>query len=157
MMKVILGVVIGAAIVGGIIFWQNRPEPTPAERFEKAINDAGDAMSEAQDALKDGAAAAGKDFQSRMEEAAAGVAESLGLTIEEMSAEVTGLVDKWQQEGILTENGFDYDKATEAVSESDLAKNTKDQLNAMLAQIRETPEVFEQKWQEIGALLQSTE
>ncbi|MCV6823900.1 MULTISPECIES: hypothetical protein [Halocynthiibacter] len=155
MMKVILGIVIGAAVVGGVYYWQTKPEPTPAERIEKALNDAGDAAKEAQEALKDGATMAGKDLQAKMEETAAEFAESIGMTVEQMSAEVTGLVEKWEQEGILTENGFDYNKATDAVNDSTLAQDTKDQIDALLEQIRDTPEVFEQKWKEIGALLKA--
>ncbi|MBE1283672.1 MAG: hypothetical protein GJ676_10220 [Rhodobacteraceae bacterium] len=167
MNRTVIGVVVGVVVVA-VVAVMNRPEPTPQERLEDAVQSAGDSLQEAGEAISDGVRQAGEDLQSQAEDAANELAEQaeevatsladrISTQATAFSAEALALAKAWEDSGILTSEGFDLDKAKEAVAASSLEQATKDRIVAVLEQIQATPELFDQKMQELHDILKTAE
>ncbi|MEM8630487.1 MAG: hypothetical protein AAGF74_04570 [Pseudomonadota bacterium] len=148
--RIAIGVIIGAVVAGLIFFATNRPEPTPQERLEAAAEKAGEAVNEAVGAAREAASETGE----AMTEAAASMAQQLSGDMEVMAAELSARVsdipvaarteldkflEDWKSNGIVTEAGLDYERAREAVADSDLGDAAKLQIDGILAYLQGLP------------------
>lgn len=157
MSKIILVAVLGLCIGAAVVVVYNRPEPTPAERLEDAVKDAGDALKDAGNAISDGARDAKDGIERDLTTAAAELAEMAAASSEKLSDKAVRLVTAWQETGILTEDGFNYDNAIKAVEDSSLDGQTKDRITTILNDIREAPETINEKLRELRAVLETAE
>ncbi len=157
MSKIILAAVIGLCIGAALVVFFNRPEPTPAERLEDAVEDAGNALKDAGDAISEGVRDAKNGIERDLETAAAELVEMAAESSEKLSEAAVRLVAAWQETGVLTEDGFNFDNAIKAVEDSGLDGEAKDRIITILHQIREAPETIDEKLKDIRAVLESTE
>jgi len=169
MNKIIVGAVIGAAVVGGLVFVLNRPEPappTPKERIEKAAKDirtatqetvdaASDAVQDASDALASSSKEAVEEMKAEVAEAFAGVAERVALTSQDTQAQMTRFLADWKAAGIMTEDGIDFAAARAAVDASDLSAKAKTNVIAVLNALRDAPGAIEEKLDALKTLLKT--
>lgn len=150
-------IIVAAAVAGLaiVVFVMNQPapEPTPQERLQQAAEDAADALSDAKDALTDGAKDATAAISADIQNSMADFAEAIAAQTVTLSEEAQDLVDAWNEAGIITEDGVDYAKARELVEGSKIAQGTKDQLEAILAEIEKAPDELGKYLREIQALL----
>jgi len=167
MNKTIVGAVIGAAVVGGLVFVLNRPEPaspTPKERLAEAAEDIRDATQEAVEAASDAAEDAGEalasstkkaveEMKAEVAEAYAGVAERVALTSQDTQAQMARFLADWKAAGIMTEDGIDFTAATAAVGASDLSADAKTNVIAVLNALRDAPGAIEEKLDAFKTLL----
>lgn len=192
MNRILIIVVIAAAGIGAYYFL-NQPEPTPAERVESAVNDAGEALGEAASAVSDGAqeaveaateqaaeaveqaTQAATETAEQVSEAASAAADQAEQTVSDAAEQATDAANEaaeaaseqvaslsnqagdmfktWQDSGILTKDGFDYDKLVAAVQVSGLEDGTKDTVLKILSDIKAAPESFDAKIQELRTAL----
>ena len=169
MNKVIVGAVIGAAIVGGLVFVLNRPEPappTPKERLAEAAEDIREATQEAVEAASDAAEDAGEalasstkeaveEMNAEVAEAYAGVAERVALTSQGTQAQMARFLADWKATGIVTEDGIDFTAAKAAVDASDLSTDAKANVTAVLSALRDAPGAIEDKLDALKTLLKT--
>lgn len=153
MNKVIISGAVGIAAVAAIMFATNKPEPTPAEKLEQAVQDLGDAASDVGDALVEGAKGTQKALQEELQSAANDFADFAASSAESLSQQAKDLVAAWQDTGIISEDGFDFDKAVQTLKDSSLDDATKEKIAMVLDQIKETPELAAEKLREIRDLL----
>ena len=160
MSRIIVSVVVIIAIAAGAYYFLNKPEPTPAERFEAAVQDAGDALSEAAEAAADATTNAVEQATDKASEMAKQAEKSLNdaaeLTSEQLAAlqkQAEGLVKSWEEQGALTEEGFNYDKMVKAIEDSTLSDEAKGQLIQILAEIKASPETVAAKIEEFRKLM----
>ncbi|WP_380055810.1 hypothetical protein ACFE33_01205 [Falsihalocynthiibacter sp. SS001] len=139
MIKVILGALLGAAIAAGAFFFFNKPEPTPQERLEAALEDAQNSTKEAGEAAADVISQIGNDLSGRATETAITLAESVTELSEKTKSELERMFVQWQESGIITENGVDYEKAAQAIRESNLSDSEKLQLTELLVVLQLAP------------------
>jgi gas vesicle protein len=157
MSKVFLGAVIGAAIVGALVFALNRPEPvppTPEERLTKAAEEIRDATQESVEAASDAAREAVGGITAQVTEGYADVAERVAQTSQETQIELTRFLAEWRAKGIVTEEGVDFAAATEAIEGSELSAEAKENTIAVLSALRDAPGTFEKKINALRTLLE---
>ena len=156
--------VAAALVVGGLIFALNRPEPTPEARLEEALKETGESAREAADALKDAVTEATESTARDMEKAAADARETMTRTIESMTEEIAAsaeqtrdrlqtFVSEWKSSGIITEKGLDFDKAIQAVDESEMSDESKARVKNILSALRDAPGAFADKFARLEAEL----
>ena len=123
MSRIIVSVIFVAAIAAGAYYYLNRPEPTPAERFEAAVEDAGKALNEAAEAAADATTSAVEKATEKASETASNLSEeaaemakqaekaveaAVDQTNEQMAAlsrQAEELMNSWEEQGALTEEG----------------------------------------------------
>ncbi|NDR59430.1 hypothetical protein [Aliiruegeria sabulilitoris] len=157
MSKVLLGAVLGAAIVGALVFLLNQPEPvppTPEERLNKAAEEIRDATQESVEAASDAAREAVGGIMGQVAEGYADVAERVAQTSQETQKELTRFLAEWRAKGILTEEGVDFAAATEAIEGSELSAEAKENAIAVLNALRDAPGTFEKKLNALNILLE---
>ncbi len=147
-------VVVGLAVV------LLRPEPTPEDKLRDAAEQAGEAAREAAGALGEAVSDATETATAELENAsqqlsdsAVEMVESVAEASEATRASLTGLIEEWRASGIITEDGIDFDAALAAVEISELDQDTKTQISALLAALRDAPAEAQAKLQELEALL----
>lgn len=156
-----LVIVIGAA---GVIYFLDRPEPTPQERLSEAAEQAGEAAEEAVEALSEAAQEVGEDLANSTRETAedmkakvsialAEVAEQVARASEETQAQLRQFLEEWKAAGIMTEDGIDFAKAKAAVEASDLSADAKANVSAVLKALQDAPGAFEEKLDALRTLL----
>ena len=131
--------VVAAAAIAAAIYAMTRPEPTPAERLSDAAQEAGEAAKDAVQELANAAEDTLDAVQNEAEASMSALSAELTAASEETRTALEGLVQDWQDTGIITENGLDFDAATAAINEADLDDSTKAELNGLLAFIRDLP------------------
>ena len=169
MNKTIVGAVIGATVVGGLVFVLNRPEPappTPKERMEEAAKDmrkatqkaveaASDAAQDAGDALASSTKATVEEMKAEVAEAFADMAEQVARTSLDTQAQMVRFLADWKATGIMTEDGIDFAAATAAVNASDLSADAKANVVAILNALRDAPGAIEEKLDALKSLLKT--
>ncbi len=164
-MKVLIGAVIGGALVFAVFFFMNQPEPTPEERLEDAAQQAGEAAKDAVDALKDAANEAtgalaedlsksAEEIAGQLEAASADLSARISNSSAEAQAALDQMVSDWKATGILTEEGIDFDKANDAIVSSDLPDEAKSQLALVLNFLKAAPGAFDARVKEVESALQ---
>ncbi|MDJ0858178.1 MAG: hypothetical protein QNI90_17715 [Dinoroseobacter sp.] len=164
MNKSILIGIVAVCVIGGVIFYTTRPEPTPQERLQDAAEQAGDAMRDATEAVGEAAQeaseAARAEIQRSAEELEASLTETVtnmvanvGAVSEETANAVTALIEEWRASGIVTPEGIDHDAAVAAVEASDLDVSIKERFVSLLEDLGEAPDVALAKLQELEAAL----
>ena len=169
MNKIVVSAVIGAAVVGGLVFALNRPEPpppTPKERLteaaeeireatQEAIAAASDATEDASEALASDAEKVVDEMKAEVAEAYAGVAERVAHTSQQTQAQLARMLADWKATGIVTEDGIDFVAATAAVQASDLSTDAKANVIAIMNALRAAPGAVENKLDALHALLKT--
>lgn len=169
MNKVIVGVVVGAAVVGGLLFVLNRPEPappTPKERLSEAAEGIREATQEAVEVASDAAEDAGEglasstkeavdEMKAEVAEAYADVAERVAQTSQETQEQMARFLTDWKASGIMTEEGIDFAAATAAVEASDMSVDAKANVIAVLNALRDAPGAVEKKLDALMTLLKT--
>lgn len=149
MNKVILGALLGAAVVVAGLFILNKPEPTPEEKMKAALENAGDA---AQDAVSAAADVVSEVGESVSQSASQAVLEMTGYATNlsnETKVQLEQKLAEWKAVGIVTEDGFDFEKAATAIKESSISEASKAQINEILEALRKAPESFEAQLNEL--------
>ena len=149
---------IGAAIVGTLVFVLNRPEPappTPEERLTKAAEEIRNATKDSVEAVSDAAREAVGGIATQVSEGYADVAERVAQTSRETQKELGRFLADWRTKGILTEEGIDFAAATEAVESSTLSTEAKANVVAVLNALRDAPGTFEKKLNALKLLLEA--
>jgi len=169
MNKVIVGAVIGAAVVGGLVFVLNRPEPTPptpkerlAEAAEEirdvtqeAVEAASDAAEDAGEALASGTKEAVEKMKSEVVETYADVAERVAQTSQDTKRQMKRFLTDWKASGIVTEEGIDFAAAAATIEASDLSAEAKANVISVLNALRDAPGVFAEKLDALKTLLKT--
>ena len=171
MSRILVIAVLLAAAGASAYYILTRPEPTPAERLENAAQEAGDAVGEAAQAVTEAASEAVQNATQQANEAASSVSQQASDAADQASAAVdtaaqaaneqiaalgdqgNALIQSWQDSGILTEAGFDYDKMMTAVQASPLTESVKAEAATILADIKAAPDTFAEKFEELKKLL----
>ena len=164
MNKNVLGLVIGAAVVGVVLFMMSRPEPTPSERLAEATEEIKDATQEAveaaSEAVEEAITVTVDATKEKTEEMKVALAESLADMTEDVAtisqdaqAQLKQFLNDWEASGVLTEAGIDLTKATEAVDASGLSADAKTQVNSVLTALQNAPGAFKEKLDALKALL----
>lgn len=154
MIKVILGIVIGAAIAIAGFALLDKPEPTPEEKLKAALETVGDATQEAADAAAEMAEEVGTALTASASAAAVEIAEKMSALSAESKAQIESVLEDWKEAGIITEDGFDFERAAQAVNDSSLAEAAKVQLNSLLGLLQKNPEDYEAQMQELKKQLE---
>lgn len=152
--KVILGVLIGAAIVVAGLFLLDQPEPTPEERLKSALEDAGDAAKEAANAAADVVGEAGTAISNSASGAVAEMAGHVEKFSEDTKAKFEAELAEWKAIGIITDEGFDFDRATAEIKSSELSVSAQAQINEILKALQAAPDAFEEQLSELMMLLE---
>ncbi|SLN70953.1 hypothetical protein ROA7450_03886 [Roseovarius albus] len=153
MNKVVVLGAVGIAVLAVLIFTLNKPEPTPAEKLEQAVQDLGNAASDVGDALVEGGKGIQENLQEELQAAANDFADFAASSAESLSQQAQDLVAAWQDTGIISETGFEFEKAIQTLKDSTLDDATKEKIAKILDQIRDTPELAAEKLREIRDLL----
>ncbi len=74
-------------------------------------------------------------------------------TTTQLSQEASELVTAWNEAGIVTEDGIDFDQAIAAVNASDFDAETKKKITDLITEVRNSPETFDKFLQELKAVL----
>lgn len=147
--KVIIGAIIGAAIVVAGVMFLNKPEPTPEERLKDAIENIGDATKDAAEAATDAA----EDVAEAMATSAANAANEMAEYATKLSSDTKAQLEEkltdWKESGIISDDGFDFGKATTALEESNLSEAAKKQITDILEALRDTPDDFKVQMDEL--------
>lgn len=154
MNKVILGALIGAAVVAAGFFLLNKPEPTPEERLKSALEDASNSAKEAADAAADVVGEVGTAISASASDAAAEIAGYVEKLSDDTKAKFDAELAEWKAEGIITDDGFDFNKAVAALQDSDLSASAKTQINQVLEAMRDAPEAFDEQFKELKEQLE---
>lgn len=149
MLKVIVGIVIGAAIVFVGFSVLDKPEPTPEEKLKAALENVGTATQEAADAATEMAEEVGTALKTSASATATEIANSLSALSADSKAQLEALLAEWKESGVITEDGFDFNKAAEAVNDSSLAQAAKDQLNSLIELLKKNPEDHKKQMDEL--------
>jgi len=166
MSKTVVWIAIIVAIAAVGIYAFTRPEPTPKERLAEATDDIREATQEAVEAASDAAADAGEalansateavdEMKAEVTEAYADVAERMAQTSQETQVQLTRFLADWEASGIMTEEGIDFTRATEAVEASDLSAKAKANVIAVLTALRNAPGAFAEKLDALKTLLKT--
>lgn len=149
MNKVILGAILGAAVVvaGYLIF--NKPEPTPEERLKSALEDAGAAAQDAADAAADAVSGVGEALAISASEAATEMATYVEKLSLESKAKFEAELAEWKETGIISDNGIDFEKAAIEVQNSDLSISVQAQINDILEAMQKAPDSFNEQLKEL--------
>jgi hypothetical protein len=159
------GVLVAVAVVlfiGGLVFALNRPEPTPAERLDKAAKDAAESIREASDAVSDAVTTAKESLAKEVEKTSSELSDSMAASAALMAEEIASSADRtkdrlqaflaeWKASGIITDAGIDFDAAIEAVDESDLSDEAKARAKTILVALRDAPGAFEARLAKLEA------
>ncbi|WP_120502426.1 hypothetical protein [Roseovarius sp. EL26] len=145
---------IGVTVLAVIVVAFNRPEPTPSEKLGTAFQDLGNAATGVGDALVDSVKGTQETLQKELRSAADEFADYAADSAQSLSQQAKDLVASWQDTGIISEDGFDFKTAVQALKESSLGDATKEKIVNVLDQIRETPELAAEKLREIRELLE---
>lgn len=156
--------IVAIVVIGGIVFALNRPEPTPQERLQDAVKDTAESVKEAGEAVKDAvgeaAESVAKDVEKAASEASENVSQAIASLSEEIAAsteqskeQITTLIGEWKDSGIITEDGVDFDKASQAVDESSLSDENKKKAKSILSALRDAPGAFSEKLAKLEAAL----
>lgn len=154
MRKVILGAAIGAAVVVAGYLLLNKPEPTPEERLKSAIEDAGDAAQEAADAAKDVVGDVGTAIANSASDTAAEMARYVEELSDDTKAKLEAELAEWKASGIISDDGFDFDKAVEDLKNSELSSSAQEKINDVLKTLQEAPEAFDEQLEELRKQLE---
>lgn len=148
-----LATILVIAVIGVCAFvYLNQPEPTPAERIEEAAREAGEAIGDAVSSAASGVSEQASATTQQLSDAAGDAADTVSRSIVSLNETGTALLQSWQETGILTKDGFDYDKLVAAVDSSGLDESTREKVLRILTEIRSAPEAFSEKLQELQAL-----
>ncbi|TMV08728.1 hypothetical protein FGK63_06305 [Ruegeria sediminis] len=171
MSRLIITAVVVAALGAGAYYYLSQPEPTPAEKLEAAADDAGQALNDAAKAVSE---AAGSVVESSTEKAseladqagdavdsatqqAGEAAQSLSQQAQDQVAALgdqgDALLKSFEEQGYLTEEGFDYDKVVADIQKSPLAEDVKTEAIKILDEIKAAPETLSDKIAELRKLL----
>ncbi|WIY24268.1 hypothetical protein [Parasedimentitalea psychrophila] len=153
MSKTIISVILAVCVGAALFFWFTKPEPTPGERLSEAVATAGDALQDAGEAISDSAAESAEQITSDVQAAAADIAEDVTAQATAFSNEAARIIAAWDETDILSADGYSHDNAVKAIKTSTLDDETKDQILALLQQIKDAPETLEQKAAEIREIL----
>lgn len=154
MSKTMISVILAACVGAALFFWLQQPEPTPEERLSEAVESAGDALKDAGEAISDSVEDSAEQITSDVPNAAADIAENLAAQATAFSNEADRLIAAWDETDILTDEGYNHDNAVKTIEESALDEGTKEQILALLQQIKESPEMLEEKVAEIREILE---
>lgn len=153
-------VLVAVIVIAVVIYALTRPEPTPAERLSEAAEDAGEAAKDAVeelaavaedavDTLQENAEAKAQEIQNDAAATADALATELVTASEEARSELEVFINDWRESGIVTDEGIDYDAAIAAVNAADMDAKTKEEVNRILAYIRDLPGEAQRKLQEL--------
>ncbi|MEY8097501.1 hypothetical protein AB9F29_08760 [Falsihalocynthiibacter sp. S25ZX9] len=147
MIKVVLGAVLGAAIVVAGYFLLNKPEPTSEQRLKSALEDAGDA---AKDVVGDVGTSIAKGASDK--------AEGMARYVEQLSDDAKVKLEielaKWRESGTISDDSFDFEKAVADLKNSDLSTATQAQINDILKTLQDAPESFDAQLNELRKQLE---
>lgn len=149
MSKIIIGALLGAAIVVAGFFLFDKPEPTPEDRLKEALENVGDASQEAAKAAADVVGEVGQAISTSASQAAMDMAAAATQLSNSSKVELEKMLTEWKAKGIVTEEGFDFEKAATAIKESDLSEATKTQIDQVLEAFRKAPEAFNAQLNEL--------
>ncbi|MFA3915709.1 hypothetical protein [Ruegeria hyattellae] len=175
-MSRLIGVVVVLAALAAVYYFTIYQEPTPTEQLETAAQDAGDAVQDAASALGEAVSDSAQSLTEQAGDTVAAIQEQGAQALEDASGAVTEsinnstsavadgaaglqqqgqeLIKNLQDEGLLTEAGFDYDKVVSQVEASPLVQVVKDQFIAIVGEIRDAPEQFDAGLDKLKALFQ---
>ncbi|PRY21245.1 hypothetical protein CLV78_110120 [Aliiruegeria haliotis] len=159
-MKILIGALLGGAIVFAVVFFMKQPEPTPEERLDEAAQQAGEAAKDAVDALKDAAndatgaladdlSKSADEISKQLEMASADLSERIASSSSAARGELDKMMADWKATGILTESGMDFDKAKEAINRSELPEDAKSQIALVLDFLDTAPGAFDARLREV--------
>ena len=164
MNRTVLLSVIALVAIGIAVFALTRPEPMPQERLSDAVEDASEAAQDAVKALSDAASETGKAVSAELSDTAQNLNEELNSAATSIVEGVTqasdatrnrlnDLLDEWRASGIVSPDGIDFDAAIAAVANLDMEADTKSQLTALLAMVRDAPGAATAKLKELETAL----
>ncbi|WP_121067703.1 hypothetical protein [Chachezhania antarctica] len=137
--------VIGALGFGGYVYWQDRQvPPTPQEEAAVAGENLSDAVNNLKDAVTGVSSAATEQAKDALSDNVANLQASLGnlaaSTLNDAADSLNGLQARLEAQGILTEDGLDYDRAVEKVNEMELPTAVRARAMETLREVQDTPE-----------------
>ncbi len=112
------------------------------EAANTAASAIGEAVNQTQDAAEEAAAQISESASTAQDTVTAAVDQAVTSTNEAISSRLGDVRAAFEDNGVLTEEGFDYDAAVALVEESELATGIKDQINRLLAAIRDSPDTI---------------
>lgn len=156
--------IVAAGALAAAAYYATRPEPTAADRLSEAVEDAGQAARDVAEELTIAANEAADSVQSQVEnrsaefESQAGmvadaVATRLSDTSRETQDRLFALLQIWREAGIVTQSGIDFDAAIDAVEETDMSTESREQVVRLLEFMRDAPAAAEIKLAALEAAL----
>ncbi|MEX0349594.1 MAG: hypothetical protein AB3N15_09235 [Paracoccaceae bacterium] len=149
-MSRLIGAAVALIALAAVYYFAFYQEPTPTEQLDTAAQDAGDAVQDAASGLGEAVSDAAQSVTETINDSAAALADGAGSLQEQGQA----LIQQLQDEGLLTQAEFDYDAIVTKVEASPLVQVVKDQVIAILGEIREAPEQFDAGMDKLKALFQ---
>lgn len=117
---------------------------------ESAADQAGDAVASLQEQGEQALETATEAVTDTVDETTA----ALGDGADALRAQGAALIQKLEENGLLTQDGFDYQQIATMIDNSPLAQATKDSVMAILVEIRDAPEQFDAGLKKLQDLFQ---